>query len=311
MEKKRITSKVFILIFAPVLFYALVISFSDFNSLMKGINDFDFQYLPIILSLMGVHTIILSLKFHRLAQKLDINLPFKESIKIFIAGLSLNITPGGIGAAIKCQILKIKYGKSISSTLPIIVVERVTELLGILLVTSVLLIWADLYESKIVLVVGYVLIIILFILLSNSKIFLIAKRIITKIKVINKFSQNLDESRTSLNKLLTKKIVVEATIWSIISKLAHLVTVYYIFLSFGVDLGFFLSGLIYYTSLIFGVVTFIPAGLVVTESSMLGLLLKHNVEFSISVLVVIFTRIVTLWLTTFLGLFTLNFVFKK
>ena len=95
------------------------------------------------------------------------------------------------------------------------------------------------------------------------------------------------------------------------AKLAHLVNIYFIFLSFGVDLGLFISGQIYYTSLILGVITFIPAGIIVTESNMIGLLLEQNVEFAIATLIVIFTRIITMWATTVAGVLTLKFGFKE
>ncbi|MGI0056637.1 MAG: flippase-like domain-containing protein, partial [Nitrosarchaeum sp.] len=133
----------------------------------------------------------------------------------------------------------------------------------------------------------------------------------TKIKFVNKLLSNLDESRESFIKLNTKKNISEAIAWGLAAKFTHLVIIYFIFLSYGIDLGFLLSGQIYYTSLIFGTITFIPAGIVVTESSMIGLLLEHNVEFATATLIVIFSRIITMWLTTFIGIFMLKLGFRN
>lgn len=311
MNYQKTTNKIILLIIITVVFYAIIVLFSDVNLLVQRVGDFEFKYLPIIFAGIGFHIFILGIKFHRLAIKAGINLPFKENLKIYTAGLSLGVTPGGIGTAIKSHILKVKHGKSISSTLPIVVVERWTELLGILILTTALLFWSNTSESIAALVIGYVILGIFLALISNSKIFLSLKQILTKIKFINKLVSNLDESRESLIKLNTKKNFTEATAWSILAKLAHLVTVYFIFLAYGVDLGLIVSGQVYYTAMIFGVVSFIPGGIVITESSMLGLLLNHNIEFTIATLIVILTRIITMWFTTFVGLFSLKLNFSN
>jgi len=310
MKKEKITNRIIILIIITVSFYAVILSFADFNLLIEGISNFNFQYMPLILSLTVAHFVILGIKFHILTKKLGIVLPLKENLKIFIAGLSLAFTPVGIGTAIKSQLLKNKLGKSISSTLPIIIIERWTELLAVLILSSILLIWSDTSQTKIVLGFGYLLLAISFLIIYNSKIFNTTKQILSKIKFVNKFTTSLDESRDSLSILNTKKTLVEATSLSIVAKFIQVITVYFIFLSYGVDLGLFLSGQIYYTSMILGVITFIPAGILVTEASMLSMLVDHNVQFAIATLIVILTRIITLWLATFVGIFMLKFGFR-
>jgi len=311
MAIKTKFDKAVIIIVITILFYSAILFLANINSIIEKTYDIDFLYVPPILSLMGVHTIIMAIRFHRLLQRLEIRIPFKESLKIFVAGLSLSITPGGIGTAIKSHILQKRYGKSISSSLPIILIERWTELLAILIITTVLLLWADLYESIILMAIGYVLILIIMTIFSNSKIFLSFKGLITKINYFKRFAASIDESKNSLNKLTKKESLLEALGLSLVAKSLHLITVYLVFLSVGINLSFFESGQVYYTSLIFGVLTFIPAGIVVTESSMLGLLLKYGVEIPVAVLAVIYVRIVSMWLVTLIGALTLKFVFRE
>ena len=84
--------------------------------------------------------------------------------------------------------------------------------------------------------------------------------------------------------------------------------VYFIFLSFNVDLGILLSGQIYYTSLVLGSLSFLPSGIIITESTMIAILLNHGIDFSLATLLVIFTRLVTTWLGTLLGIITLKII---
>jgi len=303
-------NKIITLIGIIIIFYVAIILFSDYELLINEISRFDSKYLPVIFGLMIIHTLISTVKFQRLLKNIGIKLPFKDCLKIFVAGMSLGVTPAGIGIAIKSYILKTHYGRSVSSTIPLILVERWTEFIAILLLSSILLIWADLAESKIVIGIGIGFAVIVYILMSNSKTISSLKKIISKIKFISRFAGNFDETNESMIKLVRKKSLLEATMWSFSAKLVHIVTIYLIFLSFGIDLGLFLSAQIYYTSLILGIVTMIPAGVVVTELNMIGLITSQQIEFTIAALIVIFTRIVTTWSTTIIGVLTLKFGFK-
>lgn len=298
--------KVIILIIITVFFYIGILIYSDINTVIDKVYQIRFEFLPLILSLMGIQIILLGIKFHRLLQKLEIKISIKESIKIFVAGLSLIATPAGIGTIIKSYILKKKFGHPISLTLSIIFIERLTELLAILIILTSFLLWVNTLESIIAIGLGFLLVIIMLIISSNNKIFQSLKFTILKINRIKKFSSVLDESKDSLTKLMQKKTFSEALGWSIMAKIVQFVAVYFIFLSVGIDLGLILSGQLYYTALVVGALTFIPSGIIITESTMLVLLINHGVELSIGTVAVLFTRIITTWLATILGVISLK-----
>lgn len=298
--------KVIILIIITVFFYIGILIYSDINTVIDKVYQIRFEFLPLILSLMGIQIILLGIKFHRLLQKLEIKISIKESIKIFVAGLSLIATPAGIGTVIKSYILKKKFGHPISLTLSIIFIERLTELLAILIILTSFLLWVNTLESIIAIGLGFLLVIIMLIISSNNKIFQSLKFTILKINRIKKFSSVLDESKDSLTKLMQKKTFSEALGWSIMAKIVQFVAVYFIFLSVGIDLGLILSGQLYYTALVVGALTFIPSGIIITESTMLVLLINHGVELSIGTVAVLFTRIITTWLATILGVISLK-----
>ncbi len=308
---KNLFDRLVIFLAIVIVFYISIILLSDFNKITEKDLIIKIEYFPIIILLMGLHTIISSFRFHRLLQKINVRIPFFESLKIFVGGLSLGITPGGIGSAIKSQILKNRYHKNISSTLPVIFLERWTELLGILVVMSILTIWIEANESRIVLVIGYAFIGILYVLLSRSSTFTSLKRILNKIKFLKKFSSLIDESSDSFKILTSKKNFIEATCYSVIAKSLHLITIYLIFSSVGIDLGFLESGLVYYTSLLIGTLSLIPAGIIVTETSMIALLMKYNVEFSLAILSVILIRFFSTWMLSILGTITYYLVFRE
>ena len=143
-------------------------------------------------------------------------------------------------------------------------------------------------------------------LVSNNKIFESIKRIVTKIQRIKKLSMVLDESQDSYKKLMNKKTFSEALGLSILGKIFQFLSVYFIFISLGVNFEWFVIGEIYHTPLILGIISFIPSGIIVTESSMIALLIKNNIEISLATLIVIFVRIITIWIPMSVGIFALK-----
>jgi uncharacterized protein (TIRG00374 family) len=308
MAKKNFFDKLIIFVVIIVIFYIAILIYSDFNKISNQISNIQLIYLPIIFSLTGIQLIILGIKYHRMLKKLGINIPLNKSIKIFIAGISLIATPGGAGTAIKSHILKKKYNISISKTLPIIFMERLTELIGTLIVLSLFFYWTNLYESIFAIVLGFIFSFVMYLLISNNKIFHSLKIFLNKINKIKKLSKSIDDSKESFLILRERNTFLEMIGWSFIAKLSYFFAVYFIFLSLNIDLGLLLSGQIYHTSLVLGSLSFLPSGIIITESTMIAILLNHGVDFSLATLLVIFTRLVTTWTSTLLGIITLKFI---
>ena len=62
------------------------------------------------------------------------------------------------------------------------------------------------------------------------------------------------------------------------------------------------------TSVLIGFLSLIPGGIVVTETGMIGLLLKNGVEFSIASLTVLIIRAITLWFPMMVGFIALKLI---
>ena len=89
------------------------------------------------------------------------------------------------------------------------------------------------------------------------------------------------------------------------------VSVFFVFHALGVKISFITSTQIFYVALISGVLSFIPGGLIVTEASMLGLLIKyydHDVRILVTSIIII--RFVTVWYPTILGILSSQFILR-
>ena len=71
------------------------------------------------------------------------------------------------------------------------------------------------------------------------------------------------------------------------------------------------SSQIFFTSQVLGILSFIPAGIIVMESSLLGFLIQHSIDFSTAAVLIVILRFFTTWIPTMIGAATLKFSFSK
>ena len=80
---------------------------------------------------------------------------------------------------------------------------------------------------------------------------------------------------------------------------------------FNLNIDFFNTSQIYFTSQIIGLLSFVPGGMIVTEAGLFGLILKTGNDMSIAAMLVLLIRILTFWFPMFIGFITLKFVLAK
>ena len=105
---------------------------------------------------------------------------------------------------------------------------------------------------------------------------------------------------------MTKGWLISIAAWGLDS-----LAVYIGFLAFNVDLGYLLTSQIYLTSLGYGILSLLPGGIGVTEGVFDYLLVNQGLDLSIASSLVIFTRLITLWFATIIGLIFTRFALKQ
>lgn len=140
MKTKILRSLLIVLALSGVVIYLLVFVFSNPDELYHAFVGFEWKLLPLILLLTLCNLTIRFFRWHYLCHKLPLNADVGHNIGIFGAGLVATLTPAKSGELIKSYLLKERYNCPISSSAPMVLMERVFDMLALLVLSGTALI---------------------------------------------------------------------------------------------------------------------------------------------------------------------------
>ena len=229
----------------------------------------------------------------------------RMNFQIFLSGFVLGVTPGKVGELLKSQLLKDNFNIPRKTTAPLILLERFYNAVGLLIISFFGILFFDF--STLVLLITGIFLIIVFVTLRSKTLFSRFLQYVSKIGFLTKYSISLKDSYEIVETSTKPKIFLISSTLSAIYWIIESISVYFILLSFGINTIDFITIIpIYATSMILGVVSFIPGGLVVTEGTLAVLLNLHGIEISLAMSAVIIIRIFTLWYPVIVGFFALK-----
>jgi len=301
----KLDNRIFIVIIGIIALYFIFLVISDLGEVYHQLNEMDISYLPIILLLIPLSWLALFTRWNLLLKNSNIHVPIKDNFKIYLSGFALSIIPGKVGELIKSQLLKTKFGIPRERTAPIVLVEQLYNIIGIVGV-SILGIWYFEFGVHIILLAALLLVIVL-ILISSKRFFDKFLTLLSRIKFLSQYTSILSNSYDVLRKSTRGWIVVYASAISITFWLIESVIAYFVLASFGINYIEFLSVIMIYTSsIILGVFSFLPLGIGVVEGSLAGFFTLQGVDISIALTLVIFIRIFTRWIGVSVGFVSLK-----
>ena len=302
----KFNKKFLIILIGSIIVYSLFLILSDFSKLSEEILDFEIMYLPLILILVPLGWLALYFRWTILVKNSGYILPHKKNFQIFLSGFPLSITPGKVGELLKCELLKENFNIPRKITAPIILVERLYNGVGIVIISS-LGIWYFDFSGTVILIASCALIGI-FIALRSKSLFSSLINKTSKIKYLSKFSDSFSDSYEVINHSIKPKIFIISSLLSAIYWILESVAVYFVFKSFGIDfLELYNVVLAYTSSIILGVASFVPGGIGVSEGTLISLLSIHGLSLSTAITLTLFIRIFTLWYAVFVGFIALKF----
>lgn len=294
--------KIIISLIIGFILYMLLLVYADMDSLLNAFSNFNWKYLPIILGLTLLNYFFRFLKWDYYVKHLGIKINKKQSAGIFLSGLSMSVTPAKLGESIKSYLLKKIKGVKISKSLPIVFAERLTDLIGLIILAAIG--YSTFNYGKGLLLIVFIIIIIGILILQFKNFCL--KLLKVKIFFISKFFTILKRFYESTYSLLKIKPLFIGIIISVFSWFFECLALFFVLKSFGLDPSILLSIFSFSFSTIAGSVSMIPGGLVVAEGSLAGILFLGGITKAIAIASTIIIRFATLWFGVLVGIITLT-----
>ena len=222
-------------------------------------------------------------------RRLSIDVPTNRSFWIYFAGQTMTLSPGKVGEVLKSLLLKRSFGTPISRSAPIVLVERITDGLGVVIIAAVA---GALAAGKWELIVATV---------AGAAVLILA----VKLPLADRF-QALAEARAAASELLGPGLLAGMTLVSAGAWFFECLASYVCVRGLGLDVSLADVSLAFSVAGLAGAISFIPGGLGVTEAGFTGLLrVLGDVTRAEAAAATVLTRLATLWFAVALGLVAL------
>ncbi len=323
LERHR--NKILLSVLFAIAVYAALLLVSDFNKLATVLREFRWELLPIILALTLFNYGLRFFKWHFYLHLVGVrSLHWYESLLIFLAGFSMTLTPGKAGEWLKSFLVRERTGTPVATTAPIILAERMTDGLALLLLAST---GVFLFDSVIVRALLLVVILAATIAVALVQNRALARRVGRWLAHYSFLEKRLDQLRafyTSAYELLRVRNLAVAIALGFISWAGECVALALVLYGLGIPFSFTLVALSASAmgfATLAGSVLLMPGGLGVAEGSIDGLLLGFGrapwlpggiaISQPVSAAATLMIRFATLWFGVAIGFVSLFIVRRR
>ena len=221
---------ILLIIIATIVFYSILLLFTDFSKIGDKLSNFQVEYLPLILALVVASWMLAFKRWDLLLKNLGINVPFRSNFPIFVSSFAVGITPARIGDLFKSQMLKNRHDIPRTKTAPLVFIERFYDLIGGAITASIGIVFFT--PAIYVIIVVVIIIGVGLILISSRTLFDKFLNRLTMIKFLKKFTEPLSESYDVLRVSTRGRIAVYCTTISVAHWLLVSLAVYITFLAY-------------------------------------------------------------------------------
>jgi glycosyltransferase 2 family protein len=211
--------------------------------------------------------------------------PPGRSLSIFVAGLTMTITPGKLGEVVKCGLLRRASGVPVRRSAPVVLAERVTDATGVVVLAVVGGAGTDRWPLLVIALAGVAAIV-----------------VVVHSPLLGRFAA-LGEAPEAARTLLRTGLLVAMTAVSALSWFCECLAAYVCVRGLSLDLSLADTIVVFSLGSLAGALSFLPGGLGVAETSMTALIRAlGDVSKAAAAAATVLIRLATLWFAVALGL---------
>jgi uncharacterized protein (TIRG00374 family) len=288
------------------LIVAVVLGFvSDIRQVGDSLRSFNWWVLPAVIGFTLFNYALRWLKWDYYLRRMGMGQGVSHAMSglLFTSGMLMAVTPGKIGEVLKSFLLKRINGTAVTASAPIVLAERITDGLAMLLLMGFGLTFYPPAQPIFILLV--ILTIAGIVIVQNRRLSEALIGMVAKLPIGAKIAPRLTTMYESTVQLLDWRILLVSTVISLLSWFGECVAMYYVLVGLGIEGSLHLlliATFVFAASTLFGLVSFLPGGLGVSEASSTGMLaLLVPMAAGPATVATIMIRFCTLWFGVSLG----------
>lgn len=317
--------KIFIFLLVGLAIMAVMLYFIGIDDVIDALKLSNLWFVLLAILLQIFTYFLYTLRWHIINKSEDMTLGIKKLIPMVLVSLAVNnITPSGRGGGepVRAYLLSKEGHYKFEDTFATVIADRafdtfpfiilsILTIIGIILSFSLDITWVILL---IVCVVGITAAVALLIYVCINEAFGI-KLTSWIIKLARRFYKKFDEStekriveavtsfQATMNSLLrNKEITYYALPLSFVIWVFEILRVYSVFLAFGTNVSLVVIGEVFILASLVGMIPLLPGGLGAVDGIMIIFYANAGITASISAAATVVERLISFWMTTFIGL---------
>ena len=298
----RLVRRVLLVTLFGVVLYGLFAIYSGTQQIGSSLSHFHGGAFVLALGLATLNYLLRFGKWQYYLRELEVRgVPVLDSLLVFLTGFVLTITPGKVGEVFKSAVLAKTHDIAVERTAPIIIADRLTDVIGIVLL---ILMGSAMFPKGLpwaVAGVAAVAVGLLFILWQRPALAL-CDRLEARGGRFTRFVPQLRAALGSLRILARPRVLVVPTLLSVCAWGAEGAALYVLLRGFEQSVALPLSVVVYSSATLAGALVPVPGGLGVVESLLqTGLLEWGQVAPGAATAAMILVRLATLWWAVLVG----------
>jgi uncharacterized protein (TIRG00374 family) len=281
---------------------ALVVGGGEVLAALGRVDALTFVIL-ILLSLANYGLRVL--RWHRLARRIGVGLPFARTTLYYLAGFAMTATPGKVGEALRLWMIKRSDGHRYDRMLPLFLADRLFDALSLLLLGLVGM--AAFPEQRWIAILAVLVLAVLMAGLSRPG-WLLTSLLWIFGALGRRFARVIASLRRSVRgtaAILKGAPFADALLLSVIGWGAECVAFSLLLDAMGAPIGIPAAAFVFAFSAAVGAATLLPGGLGGTEATMVALLASLGVDLGTALAATLVIRATTLWFSVALGFLVL------
>ena len=277
---------------------------ANLSATLGALAHFRWSLGPLVVLAVVANWILRFTKWHFYLRCLDIPLPWRSSLRVFLAGFTMAISPGKLGEMLKAVLVRDAVGTPASRTASVVMAERLTDVAA-LIALGALGVTALPHGPA---------------LLGGMALALVAAVVFLRAPAVGRQARRLLPARLvepvrlfvhSGRALLAPRALAVALGLSVVSWFFECLAFSLVLDGLGVALPLRVTTFVYAFASLAGAVSMLPGGLGVAEGSLTGLLAGLGTPLPEAAAATLLVRGVTLWLAVALGAVTLLVAFPR